>query len=238
VNDCIEIFEGNVAFANGAPPQNLVDAIYAECEAMRSRGMGLEPNLVGRAVPILIKDRIDAGQITTRFAERDTDANAIIDAIGALSREHDLPEIEYGLYRVLQFYPRHPALLIQYAHSIKDQGKPSVALEIYLEAFGLGAPLADLEEHALFVADSIGIRDRVAKKLRDPRSICSFIDVKALALLLLGTDRPDKSLLDLVLENTDVASIMLALTSTDSFCNANGNFLRYLAETDRSLGDV
>ena len=238
IQDCLELIEEDAAFTRGSPPEDLVAAVYSECEAMRRRGMGLEPNLVGRALPLLIADRIDAGRVTTRFAAHDTDTLAIFAAIGELSRERELPEIERSFFRILQFYPRYPAVWVQYAHSVKDQGRLPFALEYYLEAFALGASLSDIEEHALFVADRIGMRDLVSKKLCDPRTVCSPNDVKALAALFLDAEQTNKFVLELVLENNNLSSIMVELMTKDGFSRANGNLLRYLAETNWSFGDA
>jgi len=235
VQDCLDVFEAESMFSGGTISDEVVSALYSHCTAMREQGMALEPNLIGRAVTHAVVEPARAGEIALRFASHDTDFVGFVTEADELLRfKRDIAHAEYLYWRALVLYPKHPLMLVQYAHSLKEQGKHPDSLTYYLDAAVFGAPMSDVEEHALFVAGLLGLSSRVAVRLSAPLSIPCSSHVRALYELLIGHGPTITDTLHLMIEHKSIPSIVTALMGREEFCQANRDLLRLIVETQWS----
>lgn len=229
VQDCLDVFEAESMCEDGSLSENIISALYSRCASMRQQGMTMEPNLIGRAVQLAIAEPARAGNSALRFANHDTDFNEIVADADKVRDRREFSQAEYLYWRALLLNPRHPLILVQYAHTLKEQGKLPDALVYYLDAAVFGAPMSDVEEHALFVAGRLGLKERV--RLSAAMSMPCSNDVRALYELLIGQGPSLSDIVQLMLEHESISSIVSTLIRRKEFSQANRDLLRLIAET-------
>jgi len=234
IEECMALFEGDPDFGQGAPSEQIISVVYAECMTMRAKGMGMEPNIVGRTLPIFICDKRLAGSASTRFAAVDSDVHSIFAEGNENAQENNPSRTQYRYQHILELFPKHGDFLVQYAHALKDQKKYRQSLLSYFDALIYGAPLYNVEEHALFAAERVELKKDVARRLTDTRSMCSSNEVRTLSMLLLGTQGDDKTTIALMLKSYSISSTIIEIMNNPSFCKENGDFLRFVVESNWS----
>lgn len=234
VRDCFDILEAASMFQEGTLREDAVSALYSHCAVMRRQGMAMEPNLIGRAVTRAIAEPVRAGEAALRFAGHDTDFIEIVAKADEMRSKRDFSQAEYQYWLAHLLYPKHPLILVQYAHALKEQGKFPDALARYLDAAAFGAPMSDVEEHALFVAGALGLKARVAELLLAPTLIPISTDVRALYELLIGREPAISDVVLLMIEHRSAVSIVTTLMRREEFSQANRELLRLVAETQWS----
>lgn len=151
-------------------PLGIDKVIFSElsdvCSCLRDQGLGLEPNLLGRAIASLIIDPIFTGEVSIYFASKDTDVQEKLREAEKAISCGDYSDSEYRYWLVLQYFPSHPSYLVQYAHSLKEENKFQDALVQYLDASFFGAPKQDIYQHILYVAERINKYDEIFKILK------------------------------------------------------------------------
>lgn len=230
IDDCLHILNIKNIVNHEGLQEGEIAALHACCRAMRQRGWCLEPNLLSRAAMQCISNLRRTGEETLRFACEDTDfCRLTAEAAAELSRQ-DFVRSEYLYFQALLLYPAHPNATVQYAHALKDQGKFSDALVHYLDAEVWGAPKKDIQEHALFVANNLGLRDEVVKRIKDetPKLPSSYI--RTLYEFLCGQRLPKRDILPFMIAHADPWSLMESVIRSDGFKHANRDLLRMLAD--------
>lgn len=234
IQDCLYLFEAKAMYKQGCLSEEAVAELWSICMAMRQKGMALEPNLIGRAVAQSIADPRRAGKIAMQFADKDTDFNKIMADADAMRDNGNFAKGEYYYSCALKLFPMHPTPMVQYAHCLKEQDKLPDALVRYLDSVIFGAPISDVEEHALFVADRLGLKDRVSKRFQNLSKTPPSVDIYALFQLLFGREPSITLVLHLMIDYLDSQSIIVDLIRRDEFRYTNRDLLRLVAETNWS----
>jgi len=231
IQECIQFFESQSWIAREGLSEQALSTLLACCDDMRSRGLGLEPNLIGRAAAKCLMSPQRVGEASLIFGARDGDF-LMLAAEADEKRDHrDYSGAEHAYYRALMLYPGHPTLLVQYAHMLKDQHKYPDALVYYFDAAIHGAPLADLREHALFVGSSVGRKNETAARLSDSHFCLSSSTLRTIYLLLFGQEPPVVLVMELMLETSRLEQVFAKLIIRSDFKSANRDLLRVVAET-------
>ena len=231
VGDCLRVFEESGMLDQGFLLEDTVANLHSMCVAMRKKGMAMEPNLIGRAVIQFIVDARQAGAAALRFARQDTDFQGLVAEADMMRDSNDFAKAEYFCWRALTLFPKHPLIYVQYAHALKEQGKAADALVNYLNDLIFGAPMLDVEEHALFVAEKLGIKSQLEMRLRSSGSLLPSADVIMLHELILGWSPQVGVVLELMMQHEHAHSIFVELIHEDDFWRANRDLLRFVAET-------
>ena len=230
VPDCQAVFEFSGLLRGGTLRDGAVDAVYSHSLSLRNEGLALEPNLLGRTVLLFIPDHGQQAAAAELFAARDTDFEEWLRQADAHRDMGAFVESEYGYFRCLQLYPTHINANIQYAHSLKEQATYYDALLRYLDAAALGAPLHQVEEHAVFVAEHLNIRCQVLRRLANPRECLLSNEVMRIEEILIGTRSHNGDLLQLMLLHDEMSSLIPAIVETHRFALANKFLLRLISE--------
>jgi hypothetical protein len=234
VEECVKIFETEAMLNEGGLTEERVAALHSYCAAMREKGLGLEPNLIGRAASQSIANMRRSGKLAIQFGCEDTDLCQIVTEADAERDKRDFACAEQLYYRALTLYPTHPVVTVQYAHALKEQGKFPDALVRYVDASIYGAPKSDVEEHSLFVASRLGLKDAVARILAGPETLQPSAHIRALYRLVCGRDADMKTVLHLMIGCQNFSSLFVELVRGDFFKHANRDLLRLVVETNWS----
>jgi len=206
---------------------------------LRRQGLGLEPNLLGRAAGRASANLMRCAKNSRVFANEDTD---YAEALGEADRARDRREFalaEYGYWKCLVWFPFHSSTLIQYAHTLKEQGKHAEALLRYLDAGLLGAEPADVDQHAKFVADQIGKGGLVEAALSGRRKPdCEALmgrpplstEVSASKILLHGRTPTTEECVQYVLAASTIEVLILSMLEDSDFRHMHRDLLHLLAE--------
>lgn len=231
VRECIKIFESKGWIEREGLPAGVISSLIDICADMRSRGMGMEPNFIGRAVARCLASPRRIGDVSLRFGAQDSDFAMHAAEADEKRDGGDHGGAEFAYYRVLALYPGHSTILVQYSHMLKEQHKYVDALVFYLDAALYGAPLVDVEEHALFVANIIGAKAEAAARLSDPAATLSSSTLRMIHHLLFGREAPIALVLELMLGRAGLPEVFAELMRKNDFGGANRDLLRVVAET-------
>ena len=234
VEECVKIFETEAMLNEGGLTEESVAALHSCCAVMREKGLGLEPNLIGRAASQSIANMRRSGKLAIKFGCEDTDLCQVVAEADAERDKRDFARAEYLYYHALTLYPMHPVVTVQYAHALKEQGKFPDALVRYVDASIYGAPKSDVEEHALFTASRLDLKDAVARILAGPDTLLPSAHVRALYRLVCGRDVDVKTVLHLMIGCQNFSSLLVELMRGDFFKHANRDLLRLVVETNWS----
>lgn len=243
-DDCLALLAQKDLLDDAGLDASRYELLQSICTAMRKQGLGLEPNLLGRAAAEAILDRRLAGKASNVFGAADTDVQNYIDAADAARDRGDFSSAEFDYWRALQLFPSHAGYLVQYGHCLKERGQHADALVMYLDAHFFGAPKQDVAPHALHVAGAIGKYASVNKILEGDVQSDSGTGQSASMEQAL-TSRDVRTLIQLIHLRTpsleevahcmcDYASrraLVLALLEKAEFARAHRDLLRMLAET-------
>src|SRR5439155_15542460 len=136
-----------------------------------------------------------ASAVALRAAAQDSGFHRIIEEADR-ARDAEAWNEAGELYReALHAYPDHYGYVVQYAHSLKEQGQFAEAECQYRSALALGAPLSDVDQHLMFVAMQQGFPanfagdSNAALAGEDPLDApATKADVELVACLLLGRE--------------------------------------------------
>ena len=231
IDECIDIFESEAWIERDGLSESIVSMLAARCGDMRRHGLGLEPNLIGRAATRLMTSPQRIGEASLLFGAQDGDFAALVADADKRRDGGDYTEAEYAYYRALTLFPGHPAVRVQYAHMLKEQHKYADALVNYLDAALYGAPLTDVREHALFVASRLDVRPEVTAWLSDLKIHRLSSALRAIYRLLFGQEASVEAVLGLMLKPAGLAQVFADLISESGFRNANRDLIRVVAET-------
>jgi hypothetical protein len=234
VEECIKIFETEAMLNEGGLTEESVATLHSCCAAMREKGLGLEPNLIGRAASQSVANMRRSGRLAIQFGCEDTDLCQIVTKADAERDKRDFARAEDLYYHALALYPMHPVVTVQYAHALKEQGKLPDALVHYVDASIYGAPKSDVEEHAIFIASRLGLKGAVAGILARPYTLQPSTHIRALYLLVCGRDADMKTVLHLMIGCQNFSSLLVELMRGEFFKHANRDLLRLVVETNWS----
>lgn len=233
LEDCIKIFEAESWIERDGLSEPALLTLLHCCDNMRRRGLGLEPNVIGRAAVRSIYSPRRTGKFCALFGQQDSDFGVLLAQADEKRDNGDLSRAEYLYFRALAFYPGHASALVQYSHMLKDQHKFEDALVHYLDAANYGATPADVVEHALFVAGVLGLKDKVEARLLDVDECLSLSALRLIYRLLFGHEASTNTLLELMLESRKFEQVVVSLINRSGFRDANRDLLRVVAETAR-----
>ena len=233
-HDCLAVFEVHGLVLGGAILPEALQDIFALCRTMRDRGWSLEPNLIGRATSLVGADCVSRGDLSLKFSNSDTDFVSLRSEAESRQSDRAFSDAEALFWRCLGLFPCHPAVLVQYAHCLKEQEKWYAALLSYIDARTFGAPTLDVQEHAIFVARSLGLQDQVTQLLSASGRTIPSNDVRQLHEALIGHGPEQSLLLSLVLTSRTVHECVAELVGLGDFARSNRLLLRLVAE--RSIG--
>lgn len=230
IEECIDLLESSSILTAGQIDSEALGFLQHQCDEMRKRGLGLEPNLLSRALVRCLVDPVAAGEWCIKFAATDDDWRHFVSGADRARDSGTLHEAEYLYHRALDLYPAHYGILIQYAHCLKDQGKRQDALAYYLDARIAGGARAEIEEHARFVARAMGVEDRTVAFLSSRKSIPFSRDIRAIHRLFLDEEPSVSRIVELLLQNETTAEVVRDIIADPTFSDRNKDFLRYLSE--------
>jgi hypothetical protein len=231
VPDCIKIFEDLELIEVGGLGATALSDLVAICKVMRARGWSLEPNLIGRAACLSILEPGAAGSASLKLAVADTDFIVHQAEASAQQTNKALHEAEFAFFRCLELFPCHSGILVQYAHSLKDQDKMVDAVVVYLDALAYGAPPVDVHEHLLFASKGIGLIDRVEAMLRQNRRTIPSRHCRVLHEVLTGQQPQTDGLLERILSASSSDDYVASILGSDDFRNSNKALLMLVAES-------
>ena len=230
ISECIAALERSGLLIAGTLSEEASSLLFREALLLRKSGMALEPNLLGRAAVKLISNHSQAAAAAEAFASQDTDFKSFFKQGDEHRDRNSFVESEYCYFRCLQLYPAHISATVQYAHSLKEQAKYLDSLVRYLDAATLGAPLDHVEEHAIFVAERLGLTVPTLKRLTSPQRWILSSEVFAVEDILLGSRSSLQDCLRLMLRHESITQLILTLASSEAFARANKNLLRLISE--------
>ena len=169
LEDCEDIFLATGFLESSALSEEKLDTIAHLINQLRADGLGLEPNLVGRAAASLFELDFVRGRASALLGNSDTDFISLSRDADAARDAGRFDSAQYLYWRSLELFPYHPAVQTQYGHSLKEQGLFADALVAYFDALIVGADPRDVEEHLLHVASQQGLQDlarRMVKKVQ------------------------------------------------------------------------
>jgi len=243
MEDCLSLLHNQDLLGVAGPNEATCKILEGICSYLRTQGLGLEPNLIGRATATAVMEHLLAGAASTAFAAKDPDFQDRVAEADSARDRGDFGEAEYRYWLALQYFPSHPGCLVQYGHSLKEQNKQSSALISYLNAHVFGAPIRDVEPHALFVAERLGRYDQVSKIFRKPRSVnpigpddsmaqmLSSRDVVTLTQLLHERTPNSDEILKRMCDHANRRELTLSLIDEKDFFIAHRDLLRLVNET-------
>jgi hypothetical protein len=230
ISECISALENSGLLSAGTLSEEASSLLFREASLLRENGMALEPNLLGRAAVMLISNHSQAAAAAEVFASQDTDFQGFFKQGDEHRDRNSFVESEYCYFRCLQLYPPHISATVQYAHSLKEQEKYFDSLVKYLDAATLGAPLDHVEEHALFVAERVGLILPTLKRLTSPQRWILSSEVFAVEEILLGSRSSLQDCLQLMLRHEGITQLIPTLASSETFARANKNLLKLISE--------
>ena len=145
INQCVELFHHYKLIGNNDLDIEKIDFLMNLCGRLRKKGLGLEPNIIGRAVAWIVLDRDLAGSVSIRFAKTDTDFHRLTIEADTARDRGDFADAQYFYWQALQLFPFHSNIRVQYAHSLKEQGLMAQALPEYIDAYYFGASKEHVE---------------------------------------------------------------------------------------------
>lgn len=241
--DCLDAFTCKGLFGEAGLDRAALDLLLNVCLTLRTKGMALEPNLIGRAAARNILDRRLAGIASGQFAARDTDFLEIITAADAARERAEYGEAKSRYFQALQMFPFHPGYMLQYGHCLKQLKFLPEALIAYLDAYRFGAAKQEFEIHALDTARLLGRFEQVAHlatkisqpnadKPPTPRALeLTSNDVIILTQLFHLTTPSPEDIVSRMCECQSRRELVLVLLNEPPFSKAHRKTLELVAET-------
>ena len=241
VEHCLTLFHSEGLLHPSGLGTTTISLLERVRNNLRAQGLGLEPNLLGRAISNAVMDRHLLGAVSIRLANSDTDFCGHIVQAETSRVKGDLSKAQFHYWSALELFPSHPGFLIQYGHCLKDQGLIADALPKYIDAYYFGASQKDVKQHALFVASSIGLFDDVSaifKRQNVQPSHCQDAldwlltskDIYTLTNLLHGHDPSMSDVCRYMCKCINRRELVLALVEGADFIRTHRDTLRLLDE--------
>jgi hypothetical protein len=241
-DDCLDLLY-NANIINKKVLIEEIETCEKICENLRSQGLGLEPNLLGRTLANCILDRHLAGSVSLRLAKFDTDFLRLITAADAARDHAAFGEAQYNYWQALELFPAHAGYRLQYAHCLKEQGLIKEALLEYIDAYLYGSSLKDVEPHALFIANNLNQSTQVSALFKRQSSQITFDessldchiarkDVITITLLLLGRHPTLDESIRHMLECNNKRRLVYTLLGGDDFSANHRDTLRLINESN------
>lgn len=239
---CLNLYhyEGLLEYKGWASEK--IDLLENVCDQLRTQGLGLEPNLMGRTIANTVLDRHLAGSVSIRLAKADTDFCELISQADSAKGQGDFHAAQYSYWQALKLFPAHPGCRIQYGHCLKERGLMEDALHQYIDSYYFGAPKEDVESHALFVANSFGryaavtaIFKRQTQHAAHGQKMLDWSvtskDVITLTNFMLGRHPSIDEITSHICECINIRDLLYALLGEKDFVRTHRDTLRLLSET-------
>lgn len=219
-----------------APPHPAL----APAAALLDQGQVEAAQVLLRAVPQQGTRRSEAVSLTYLAASQDSGFQDFIARADAARDRQQWADAEYLYWRALALYPLHGGYMVQYGHTLKEQGKLPDAEITYRSALALGEASADLPEHIAHVAGLLGHADETAVLRRDATRVPrlpldeapSRDDIElAFALLLHRPPRLVDEILPLMRTARTRRAVFLRLLAGHEVVVANRDLMLLLAQT-------
>lgn len=231
VEQCVDQLESLNFLSTGRLTAEDVMELERACTEMRTRGMALEPNLLSRAIVRCIPDPRSSGVLSVKLANFDTDWRELVSQADIARNDYAFSDAEYHYWRALDLYPAHHGILLQYAHTLKEQTKWEDALVHYIDTITAGGPRPAVEEHANFVAARLSINHEKNKIISELKRIPLSRDVRITSKILIDEEPSIPKLLELIILSESTSHLIRTIISDPKFAARNKLLMRYLAET-------
>jgi tetratricopeptide (TPR) repeat protein len=98
------------------------------------------------------RDRTTATEAVHLAAQKDDVFQGLVHEADRLRDDRKFSQAEGYYAQALKIFPLHSGYRVQFAHSLKEQGRQIEAIAQYAFALATGAPLPDVAQHILFCA--------------------------------------------------------------------------------------
>jgi hypothetical protein len=188
-----------------------------------------------RAAPSVARTRVERVALSVEASKQDPDFLSMIRRGDAARDACDWKRAEYEYWCALRLYPYHPGYMVQYGHTLKEQGKLQDAEVVYRSARALGSAPDDVDEHIQFVQFALGHYAPLRPVASDSSDCLEWPptrqDVEILiALFLHRAPNNLDEVLDLLRAAHTCRAVAVALVHCDAFRAANRELLILLAE--------
>lgn len=233
VQDCLAKLAaaGFLDKESGAISAPAADRIVSICAALRHLQLEMEPNILGRVTCDTIFAASVAGRFCVRFTKSDTDVAPLIAEADRARDDADFRRGERLYTQALGLFTRHPVLHVQLAHCLKEQGKLEESLLHYYDALACGAPLSDVFEHAVFVADRLALGDIVRSSLALNLTPLLSDEVADVHELFLGEPPTTKALVHCAWHFPTIEALCEYFVTHHAFHESNRRLLLLVSET-------